>query len=234
MVQALTEFFNDCERRGRIPTSWSEARQVHLPKAAGRESDGAMEVEAMRPVTIFSCFYRCWASARLRSTSCQEWTEEWWPSSCHGAKRGASVWDAAAVITEQMEAGAYGTSWDYSLCFDYVDPWVAEEALRLLGMPDGLRIILATQWTTQRRWLQLDGATLPEPEQVDGSLPQGDPWSPLALTAVLAGPLFEAQAAAPRAEFTLFVDDRTWTAPTAPELFRAAEVWREWTLVLGL
>ncbi|CAK0828725.1 unnamed protein product, partial [Prorocentrum cordatum] len=62
----------------------------------------------------------------------------------------------------------------------------------------------------------------------------GDPWSPLALTAVLAGPLFEAQAAAPRAEFTLFVDDRTWTAPTLTEHFRAAEVWREWTSVLGV
>ncbi|CAK0856782.1 unnamed protein product, partial [Prorocentrum cordatum] len=192
------------ERRKRLPTSLSEARQVHLPKAAGRDSDGAMEVEAMRPVTIFSCFCRCWASARLRSTSCPQWTEEWWPSSCRGAKRGASVWGAAAVIAEQMEAGAYGASQDCSMCFDCVDPWVAEEALRLLGVPGGQRIIL------------------------------GGPWSPLALTAVLAGPFFEAHAAAPWAEFALFVGDRTPTAPALPELFKAAEVLLEWTSVLGL
>eukprot|EP00969_Alexandrium_andersonii_P055345 2438428-Alexandrium_andersonii.AAC.1 len=52
--------------------------------------------------------------------------------------------------------------------------------MRHLGMAEPLVPRLEQQWSSQVRWASLGGAVHPEPLHACRSLPQGDPWGPLA------------------------------------------------------
>ena len=122
----------------------------------------------------------------------------------------------------------------FFLCFDTVQPACAAVALQQAGMPKAIVAMLTQQWENQERYMQLAGITHPQVQEVHTSLPQGDPWSPLALTCLLAGPLRELEERVPNVTTTVFVDDRTWTARRLEDLLAAARLWRAWSAALGL
>ena len=78
---------------------------------------------------------------------------------------------------------------DYSLAFDFANPALAVEILRWLGMPAGTAGLLKSVWQSQKRTIQYAGESLKTAEPVMTSLPQGDPWSMIAMAAVLLIPL---------------------------------------------
>ena len=172
--------------------------------------------------------------ARVRGRDCQRWQQAWWPTRAFGAKKGGCAWQAAADIGIDLEQNHFVTSWDYSLAFDRVLPGQVAHALRRLGMPSGLVHILEHQWTHQRRFLQYAGFAHSEVQLVGTSLPQGDPWCPLGLTAVLTAPMRQVAEDHPQVRTTLFVDDRTWSCRTLPPLVAAGRTWQEWSRVLGM
>ncbi|CAK0819641.1 unnamed protein product, partial [Prorocentrum cordatum] len=195
-TEAVAEFFNLCETVAALPSGWQKERQAHLPKEDVAEGK-ALPAEAVRPISVSSCWYRLWAGSRLHSAASRQWQRRWWPERAFGAKRGASVNDAA-------------------------------------GMPKAIVAMLTQQWENQERYMQLAGITHPQAQEVRTSLPQGDPWSPLALTCLLAGPLRELEERVPNVTTTVFVDDRTWTARRLEDLLAAAQLWRAWSAALGL
>ena len=69
------------------------------------------------------------------------------------------------------------------------DPRTATFAMQRLGLPSNIAHMLESVWTDQTRWMQLAGVTLKEGQKVTASLPQGDPWSPVSLCAVLLAPV---------------------------------------------
>ncbi|CAK0891341.1 unnamed protein product, partial [Prorocentrum cordatum] len=124
--------------------------------------------------------------------------------------------------------------YDYTLAFDRADPELAVAVSRKLGCPRAVAAILEQVWAGQLQYLQCQGAALRRPEEVGASLTQGDPWSMIAMVAVLHLPITAVVARFPGAELSCFVGDRSWKSSTAQELLAVGEEWRKWSLVLGL
>ena len=74
----------------------------------------------------------------------------------------------------------------------------------------------------------------PNPALVSTSIPQGYPWSMLAMVCLLVAPLSDIKSSHPGAVVSLYVDDRSWVTDTAAECLRVAQQWRGWSARLGL
>ena len=105
-----------------------------------------------------------------------------------GARRRAECMEGIAWATGQVAQSKYLATWDYSLVFDNLDPAIAIESFTILGMDQRVCSMLSEVWGRQGRYLQLGRAVHPDLQEVGSSLPQGDPFSPLGLSAVLLAP----------------------------------------------
>lgn len=61
--ELFASFCSLCETSGLLPSTWQIARQTHLPKGQKgvRARDGARDVAGLRPLTLFSAWYRLYA-----------------------------------------------------------------------------------------------------------------------------------------------------------------------------
>ncbi|CAK0799301.1 unnamed protein product, partial [Prorocentrum cordatum] len=227
VVHHLADVFSFMLDQGCAPTEWRKARQVMLPKEGKgrRKKDGSIAVQAaLRPITILSCWWRLLGSVLLRSPDAQTWQRKWWREEAVGGRTAGEVYTPLMRLIDSCHQGDFIASYDYTLAFDQTDPKLAVAVLRKE----------ARVWTGQLRYLQYQGVTLRQPEEVGTSLPQGDPWSMIAMVAVLHLPITAIVARFPGAELSCFVDDRSWKPSTAHELLAVGEEWRKWSLVLGL
>ncbi|CAE7715407.1 unnamed protein product, partial [Symbiodinium sp. CCMP2456] len=232
----FAKFCVGCETSERLPNAWQLAKQSHLPKASKglRQADGAHDVGGLRPLSIFSCWYRLWASARLRTSDANAWCQRWWPDQAIGGKKKKEIYNALAPLFDRATRGHYIVSLDFSLAFDFCDPEIAVFIMKQLGLPHGLSTMLLQQWTHQQRLISFQGCCLDAPERVQRSLPQGDPFSLLAMVATLTPCIWEIVRRFPDTELRTFVDDRTWASPSAPEALQVLEVWKSWSDLLQL
>ena len=105
-----------------------------------------------------------------------------------------------------------------------------------MGLPMPLVSSLQRAWRAQQRWLQLGNHIGSAPLTGINVLPQGDPFSPLALNACIAEAIHRItlQFGSSRNLHTAYLDDRTWTFATAAECLDIADVWATETPNLGL
>ena len=231
----LSVLFGLCEDSGLTPSVWKEARQVHIPKPGKKKrEDGATDAGNLRPICVFSCFWRLWGGCRLRSQDTKSWVEGWMPAEAYGGKAGVEVMSAAVPLMEAVEKGEYLASLDYSLAFDHAEPKMVTEILRRLGMPPQVVKMIMGVWSDQRRFLQYAGQTDKIPAKVSKSMPQGDAMSMLGMAALLLPPMKEAKEKWPEATQVVFVDDRSWTTKTARERAEIQKHWENWSCLLGL
>ena len=78
-------------------------------------------------------------------------------------------------------------------------------------------MLLKSVWQSQQRTLQYAGESLQTAEPVTTSLPQGDPWSMIAMAAVLLIPLCDLGEATPNTDILLYVEDRSWVSESAQD-----------------
>ena len=232
--EAITNLLNEMERAACVPAGWKQYRQAHLPKATPEGGSNTLSAEDFRPICVASAWYRLWATSRVRSEASRRWQDTWWDPDMVGAKKGFESHQAAASAIVAANMDMFVTSWDYSLAFDMADPAIAGHVLSALGLPSNIGNMLMGTWGEQRRWLQLAGCALKEPERVSSSLPQGDPWSPMALCAMLLAPLRQIKHNCEDIHVQLYIDDRTWESPNIITMLRAADYWTQWSQVLGL
>ena len=88
--------------------------------------------------------------------------------------------------------------------------------------------MLFQQWTHQNRIMTFDGFCLPEFEHVHCSLPQGDPFSLIAMVAVMMPAIYQIDREFPSVTQRSFVDDRTWAAPSANVALQVEALWTSW------
>ena len=228
--------FQEFERTGSVPDAWTEIRQVHIakPDKGKRNSDGATDVAALRPISIMSVWFRIFASARWKSPSTQNWVSQWWPENAFGGRKNRSIMDALQHILNAAESDQFIAALDFSLAFDCTDPKLAIFVFQHKGMPQGWLGILESMWLHQKRTLQYAQECLPQQQHVSHSLPQGDPWSMAAMTAVLLVGQNAVQNDVPDAMCVTYVDDRTILAPTETSCLLACQVWKQWSRILGL
>ncbi|CAE7544167.1 unnamed protein product, partial [Symbiodinium natans] len=96
MLPALFELFHALEEGASWPESLVFAMVICLPKIEG--SCTALQI---RPITILSRLYRCWA--RYRSTEIAEWMSSKLPPTLAGGVKGMSVTDINAMMALYLE-----------------------------------------------------------------------------------------------------------------------------------
>ena len=82
----------------------------------------------------------------------------------------------------------FGLGLDYTKAFDSTNASLAAALFARIGVPPQVLGLLKDQWLGQKRWVSFAGSVSPECLGEVPSLPQGDPWSHLALSLVLAAP----------------------------------------------
>ena len=188
----------------------------------------------LRPLTLFSTWYRLWGSTRLKSEVCQNWINTWWPKDAVGGKKGCEIYDALFPLIEAVTQGQYIVSLDLSLAFDFSHPDIVVPFLQDLGLPVKIACMLHKQWTQQVRYLSFENFVLPTPESVATSLPQGDPWSLLGMVALLTPATCEIARRHPDAIQKNFVDDRSWATRSMTEALQVEAIWTSWNQDLQL
>ena len=105
---------------------------------------------------------------------------------------------------------------DFQKCFDSVD-WTL--VLSLSGLPPAVTGPLGDMWKHQVRWFTYGNQVHQEPVQDCRAILQGDLWGPLALAAVLAGPLRKIRERIPHPCFSIcYMDDRSAGMADLPTL----------------
>ena len=168
------------ERLGTIPDALTFSRQVHLPKDS-KVVRGKVEVKHLRPINVYSLWYRLWSSTWARSQLIKTWRCETLPSAISGGPGSPGTEVLASQCADALHSMGWLATVDYSLAFDFIDAEAVTQAMRQLGMPAGLAQVLCEQWTNQKRVLQWRRSTLPTTLRTDIAVPQGDAMSPLAL-----------------------------------------------------
>ncbi|CAE8605483.1 unnamed protein product [Polarella glacialis] len=236
MWEAIAAMFRDCERLGLAPEDLANARQAYIPKEGKdvRETDGALHAAAMRPIAVLSALWRVWGRARLRNSDTAERLESWLRPEICGGRRNV---DALSSVIQLLEAACdnkFIATFDYSLAFDFASPKLAAEIFEWLGMPIGTASLILSVWESQRRVLQYAGEANTNPEEVKTSLPQGDPWSLIAMAVVLLLPLLDLRRGPETTDIMLYVDDRAWASTNASDCMNFGRKWKDWSSRLGL
>ena len=199
-----------------------------------RSPDNATQSENLRPICVITCFYRTWTSARVRSRDAQNWTTTWLPPEAWGGVAKVNCYQAVGSLLDKLHDNAYLGSFDYSLAFDHINPYIVTSLFKHTGMPPGISKMIYEIWGSQRKWMQLYDAISATPACVTTSVPQGDAWAVLAMAVLLTIPWLDLKQKFPETTFALYVDDRTWCSPTAAECAAVANSWHEWSVILGL
>lgn len=170
----------------------------------------------------------------MKSFSCQRWIDTWWPEQAVGGKKGREIYKALFPLTEKVTQGQFVVSLDFSLAFDYSRPDLVVSFSRDLGMPETICNILSVQWTNQQRYLSFENFVLPNPELVNSSLPQGDPWSMLGMVALLTPAMWEIARRYPTVLQKNFVDGRSFASSSMQEVLDVQAIWTSWSQDLQL
>lgn len=228
---------NKMIEKGQYPSAFREIRQVHIPKegARVRETDGAAAVSDTRPIAIEAVLWRVMASTLASDDNLRSWVEGWVPLAAHGGIPGRGVHTAAFELERRLDEDSILVSMDLEKAFDTVDPVLACEVFKELGLDQRIIAMLLWIWTGQRRYLCMGNELIPEPVDVATSLPQGDAFSPLALLAVLAGPTLEImRTLEPGETLITFLDDRNFMTKKARRVIELIELWKKACTALGL
>ena len=70
---------------------------------AGRKGDCAVHARHMRPICILNCWWRVWASARLKSQDAFLWTSSWCIDEVYGGKQGSGTYPAIGAVVSACE-----------------------------------------------------------------------------------------------------------------------------------
>ena len=219
---------NAIEQHGTPPQAWRDIRQCHKPKESALSYTAGTLIttpDKLRPLSIASTWYRTWASARYHHQTTAQRIDTW----IHPQSR-THQHHAAATIINSSTPPRYTATIDLSKAFDHLDPTVALATLTHLGRTTCLYNI----WPRQARYLTCHNQITTTPTHVNSSIPQGDSWSMLALTAVMQSPLRDINQRWPQSQHAAYVDDRTFTTATMPQLQAITNYWNNYTTAIGM
>jgi hypothetical protein len=225
----LVQLFAAVEASGAWPNAFYDWRVTFIPKGSG---DKPCHVHDVRPIAVGALLYRIWAKVRFGHAA-----KAWGSDLLHPLQVGGLPGlDAESLLVALAnEAGPdshpYGVSLDFRKAFDSVDWSTAIRLLRRAGLPTAIAAPLGAMWERQRRWIGFGGSIYPDPIRNVLALPQGDPFSPVALALVLAGPAYKIASRLPTAISTVYLDDRTALFSSLGQL---QEYIREWSVFESL
>lgn len=217
-----------------FPSTWQHMLQVHIPKTGAEGSRGNQPASKLRPISLLSAWWRMYVRARLAGPAEEAWLADTLQPGQHG---GCKDRDGAAAFMDLAECyarGQYVGTLDLSKAFDHITPERAVCFLTWHGFPEALCQAIQQLWGSQKRYLMWHGHVLPQIQEVQTSIPQGDGLSPRIMNLLLAVPLRVISQAIRSATHVVFVDDRSWAAPALTAFCGVLRLWKEHSLMLGL
>jgi len=216
------------------PTCLKYSRQCNIPKP-GKIIDGRIDVSALRPINVYSLWYRWWSSTWSRSDMVRTWVAGAFPPTL-SARIGCE--QQASALADGLATHGLLATLDYKLAFDHIDPTVVTAAMIHMGLPACLAHTVCSHWQDQRRFLQFQKSTAPEPLTTAVSIPQGDPLSPLSLTIMMLAGYNFVEAAAPQQTnnrlHIVYMDDRSFVTDNADLLVATIRAWHGFSMQVGL
>eukprot|EP00438_Fugacium_kawagutii_P030766 Skav215271 [mRNA] locus=scaffold2881:143417:144919:+ [translate_table: standard] len=114
---------------------------------------------------------------------------------------------------------------DFAKAFDSTDFALCLAVFGRLGLPVPVLNLLRAQWERQHRWLTFAGTCAQRPIENCLALPQGDPFSPIAMSLVLMLAKRRQERLVPHSKAMLYLDDRTLVASNPATLQEALRAW---------
>ena len=177
----LAQLYALCETKGVWPSSMTHWRIVFLPKSKPNQWPSPLD---MRPICIGSVLYRMWT--RIRLTHLRDFLTQFLVPYQSGGIGGPSVQDL--LISWHQEFGDYDycLALDYQKAFDSMDYILPIHVMEQVGVPMQICNLIRYQWDNHKRWCSFNGTVHPQPLVNSKGIPQGDGWSPIALSLVLS------------------------------------------------
>ena len=222
------------------PTILKDVKQVYVPKANKICAEQhVIEPKALRPIAVFSIWWRAYSSAWVRDDSLKP-VKQCFKESM-GSLIGSGTLAHAAVIDKMLNLWKHGCSLDYSHCFDTVNLTFLKMTLEraFTGIHRRWATTIVQHWMTSRRWIIYDKAVSPKFSVSDIGLPQGDGACPLMLGLLLAKGCDEVKMAVnsqPGSQLhqLIYMDDRTVVTNSKQSLNKAMEAWDHYTTKIHL
>lgn len=234
MWESLSEFYHLLENLGAFPQIWSQIRQTHIPKPGKqREVDKASPVSKLRPISVMSIWWQIFITARLQTEEAQTWYNQQLAPQQFGCRRKRNALSAVVALTEAQTKGHFLATLDLSQAFDRIRPQRALDTLKHYGFPQKLAAAVAGLWFNQQRILMWNQCCRQSITVVNASIPQGDSLSPWAMNLMLTGPTACVAQQYPNSTQIVYVDDRSFAAPTVQMLRNVWTSWQEHTAALG-
>ncbi|CAJ1442836.1 unnamed protein product, partial [Effrenium voratum] len=131
----------------------------------------------------------------------------------------------------------YGCTLDYAKAYDLMNPECTVRLMESGGFPPWICTACRAVWSAQVRFVTWAGTVHGEALIASSATAQGDPFGPLALQLWMASGLRHVQERIPPEQAgtdKVYMDDRSFSAPTPDGLLRKKEIWAEWSQRVGL
>jgi hypothetical protein len=212
---------------GQTPQAIQDSKQVNLPKANKVSEDNFLDPKNTRPINIYSCWYRLFASMWAQSDSMKQWYKETLPSSILGGPETKGADMVTSELHDLLHIEGFFATLDLSQAFDNIQADVATTSMRTLGIPPRLTGVLRHQWLHQRRWMTWNRCVSETEVNTDIGIPQGDPLSPLAMNCVMTLGVKSVERdltpIVPR--HFVWMDDRSFILRTPRHLVQTCDSW---------
>ena len=113
--------------------------------------------------------------AEVRSEDALKWINDWLPDEVASGRKGADCMTAHIKILQEFTHNGYLGTFDCPQYFDYIEPMIANDFFKHLGLPENVANLLYSMLGQQERHLQYGGASDTQPYRAGASTPQGDP-----------------------------------------------------------
>ena len=201
MFDRFVFFLQEVERLQQWPDALCAWRVVYIPKKISRNPG------SYRPIAVGAILYRAWAKLRASQVA-RKFSSSFAPT--QGGGRG--VPDAPVLVMDilqrQHEGWVYGAAFDLEKAFDSMHSDLAVDVMLRHGLHPSVAGCLRDAWNRQVRWIMTTGAYASQPVTCH-VLPQGDPFSPWALSLWMGLLVQEVQRRVPDIIQYQFLDDRT-------------------------
>ena len=218
----LAEMLDAFEQQGAWPEATCYWKIAALPKKRHGTLPSLGEV---RPIAIGSAIYRIWGRIRLGHLA--PILAQYLDRNQSGGIGGEDVSSLLLTLDIDLDPTIFPClmALDFTKAFDSCDYTLALAVMSRLGLPARVVNLLGAQWRRQKRWMSFAGVCARLPIQNCLALPQGDPWSPIAMSLVLMLAKRHQERLVPESRCLLYLDDRTLVAPTPGILAAALNAW---------
>ena len=220
------------------PSVVQNVRVAFVPKA-NKVKNGVIDAGGLRPISVFSVFWRCWSGCWVQSETIKTFSR-CFSDTINIGRHGTET--QAATLDALICSWKHGATLDFSHCFDTVNISMIQDALKK-SLPASLlpwAVCTTEHWKTSSRWFTYHKHVHQTPVVCDVGIPQGDAAAPLFLGVLLSLGHQEVVSALdslfPNEQFyeLVYMDDRSFATTSRDALECAVQTWKIFADQFGL